>query len=64
MKKNASGGAMPGFNSTATGFFALSGFVSADINGVTYSDPFSGYATFNGSYMTKKIADYTSPPTD
>jgi hypothetical protein len=39
-------------NSTATGLFALTGSLSATINGATYTDLFSGFATFNGSYNT------------
>jgi hypothetical protein len=37
--------------SSASGLFAVSGSVSADINGVTYTDPFSGDAEFYGTYL-------------
>ncbi len=44
--------------STASGLFQLSGDVSADIGGTTYTDSFSGYAAFTGSYTFVGIGGY------
>jgi hypothetical protein len=47
--------------STASGLFAVAGSVSATINGVTYTDPFSGDAEFYGTYAPNGLPGTVAP---
>jgi hypothetical protein len=47
--------------STASGLFGVSGTVSATINGVTYTDPFSGDAEFYGTYAPNGLPGTIAP---